>query len=106
MLAHGQAIEALEWDPHNHCLASVGNSELHIWKISPDQSMYKYYSSVQSLFITFVESFVALASNTEKQPYVTQSENFLDNGASVLVSYLKSRFIYVVYLTQNKVPVT
>ena len=39
-LAHAGALEFLEWDPHHHRLASVGDSEVHVWKVSPDESMY------------------------------------------------------------------
>lgn len=37
-LAHAGAVESLEWDPHHHRLASVGDGEAHVWKVSADHS--------------------------------------------------------------------
>ena len=69
-LAHVGAVEFLEWDPHHHQLASIGDGEVHVWKASPDQSMY--YSFIfpsffpQSSTLTHAESFVSLPSKAEK----------------------------------------
>ena len=98
-LAHAGAVESLEWDPHHHQLASIGDGEVLVCKASPDQSMY--YSFIFSSFfpqsstLTHVESFVSLPSKAEKQSYVAQSVHFLDDGSSVLVSYLESGYMYI-----------
>ena len=75
-LAHAGAVESLEWDPHHHQLASIDNGEVHVWKASPDQSMYYLFVFPsffpQSSTLTHVESFVLLPSKAEKQLYVAR----------------------------------
>jgi WD40 repeat protein len=98
-LAHVGAVESLEWDPHHRRLASVGNGKVHVWKVSQDQSMYYVLLFPSVLYIPHAESFVFLPSKVEKQPYVAQSVHFLDDGSSVLVSYLESGYMYILTLT-------
>jgi WD40 repeat protein len=97
-LAHVGAVESLEWDPHHHRLASVGDGKVHVWKVSQDQSMYYVLPFPSVLYIPHAESFVFLPSKVEKQPYVAQSVHFLDDGSSVLVSYLESGYMYILTL--------
>ena len=37
-VAHEGAIESLTWDSIHHCLASVGDSEVSLWNVSPKAS--------------------------------------------------------------------
>ena len=42
-LAHEGAIESLVWDSVHHWLASAGNGELKLWKISIEASKFSFY---------------------------------------------------------------
>ncbi|KAI9571089.1 WD40-repeat-containing domain protein [Boletus coccyginus] len=72
-----RAIESLAWDPQHRRLASAGNGKVCVWK-----------------FITDQKSFAPVPSSAEKQPYVVQSVHFLDDGSSIVVSYLESGYIF------------
>ena len=37
-VVHEGAIESLAWDFVHHCLASVGDSEVGLWDVSPEAS--------------------------------------------------------------------
>lgn len=41
-LAHEGAIESIAWDLHHRRLASVGNGEVRVWKVAPDESACIY----------------------------------------------------------------
>ena len=43
MLAHEGAIEGLTWDSVHRQLASAGNSEMKLWKISIEASKFSFY---------------------------------------------------------------
>ncbi|KAF8834257.1 WD40 repeat-like protein, partial [Paxillus ammoniavirescens] len=75
-LTNAGAVESLAWDSVHRRLASVGDGEVQVWKVGPDESL------------------VSSINNTEKHPYVARSIHFCDDGSRVLVSYLESGFVF------------
>ncbi|KIK73991.1 hypothetical protein PAXRUDRAFT_176947, partial [Paxillus rubicundulus Ve08.2h10] len=75
-LTNAGTVESLAWDLVHCHLASVGDGEVQVWKVGPDELL------------------VSSINNTEKHPYIARSVHFCDDGSSVLVSYLESSFVF------------
>lgn len=94
--AHGGPVEDLTFELTCRRLASVGHGSLQVWELKSDRKKtITTFEPHETEVIS--DALRPLHPLTERIPVVSRSVQFADRGDSVLVFYLESHEVYVIY---------
>jgi hypothetical protein len=94
--AHGGPVEDLTFELTCRRLASVGHGSLQVWELKSDRKKTTTTFEPHETEV-IPDALRPLHPLTERIPMVSRSVQFADRGDSVLVFYLESHEVYVLY---------
>lgn len=89
-IGHSGAVESLAWDPVHRQLASTGDGLPLVWNLMPDSKLPACQPTTIHDVDFLSETLTSIILQPDKQLYVVCTVHFYDNGASLLVLFLKS----------------